>query len=209
VVGFIGGVSGLIGNHTVQVTPELLAPYRGGGGFELLGRSTDNLTKEDFPAVLSTVQGLGLDGLVLLGGSRTNTAAAYLSEYLFANGSSVNVVTTPVDLSNSIKNEFVETAVGFDTACKVAGQIAGNNATDGASAKKYWYFMRVMGQQHSHSTLEVALQTKPNYVILSEEVRAKNMTLADIVRSIADVVAARAKVRRAYTLVSEDNVITL
>ena len=37
---------------------------------------------------------------------------------------------------SSVKNEFIETAVGFDTATKVAGQIAGNNACDGASAKK-------------------------------------------------------------------------
>jgi 6-phosphofructokinase 1 len=193
-VGFVGGVLGLIGNHSVQITPELLATYRGSGGFELLGRSMDNLAHDAFPHVLATSQALALDGLVLLGGSRTNTIAAYLAEFLLANGSTTTVVTTPVDLSNSVKNEFIETAVGFDTACKVAGQIAGNNATDGASAKKYYYFMRVMGQEYSHSTLEVALLTKPNYVILSEEVRAKNMTLADIVRSIADVIQARATV---------------
>ncbi len=50
-----------------------------------------------------------------------------------------------------------------------------------------------MGQDHSHSTLEVALLTKPNYCILSEEVNAKNLTLADIVRGIADVICARAE----------------
>ena len=42
--------------------------------------------------------------------------------------------------------------------------------------------MRLMGAKPSHSTLEVALLTKPNFVILAEEVKEKNMTLADIVK---------------------------
>ena len=82
--------------------------------------------------------------------------------------------------------------MGFDTFTKVCGQIAGNNASDGKSAKKYYYFMRVMGQDPSHTALEVALQTKPNFVILSEEVTARGMSLTDIVNEIADVVVARA-----------------
>lgn len=39
-----------------------------------------------------------------------------------------------------------ESAVGFDTAVKVYSQLVGNTAIDGASARKYWYFMRLMGQ---------------------------------------------------------------
>ena len=48
--------------------------------------------------------------------------------------------------------------------------------------------MRIMGQSPSHTTLEVALLTKPNYAILSEEVIARKMTLLDVVNSIADVI---------------------
>ena len=110
----------------------------------------------------------------------------------------LQVVCVPVGTSGSFKNAFVETSVGFNTSTKVAGQIIGNNATDGASAKKYYYFMRLMGAKPSHSTLEVALLTKPNFVILAEEVKEKNMTLADIVKAIADMVEARAKTGKNY-----------
>lgn len=41
---------------------------------------------------------------------------------------------------------YKESAVGFDTAVKVYSQLVGNTAIDGASARKYWYFMRLMGQ---------------------------------------------------------------
>jgi 6-phosphofructokinase len=133
-----------------------------------------------------------LDGLVLCGGERTHTVSAYLSEYLISQGCATKVVCVPVGTSGSFKNAFVETTVGFNSSTKVAGQIVGNNATDGASAKKYYYFMRLMGAKPSHSTLEVALLTHPNFVILAEEVKERNMTLADIVKSIADMVQARA-----------------
>jgi 6-phosphofructokinase len=60
---------------------------------------------------------------------------------------------------------------------QVYSQLAGNTAIDGASARKYWYFMRLMGQSPSHIALETALQTHPNVVLLAEEVAAKRWSL--------------------------------
>ena len=198
-LGFVGGTVGLLENHTVEITKEKLAAYRGSGGFELLGRSIDATAETSLLEMIAKTCGVHkLDGLLLIGGTRTSTMAAYLSEYLLQIESTTKIITVPVGVSGSLKNEFVETMVGFNTACRVAGQIVGNNATDGASAKKYYYFMRLMGEKPSHSTLEVALETKPNYVILGEEVDRQNMTLVDIVRTIADMVEARASVGKNY-----------
>ena len=175
--GFIGGTLGLVGNHGVTITADHLLAYRGGGGSELLCRSIENIDSLDFSGIAATCTARQLDGLVLVGGARTNTVAAYLAEYLLESGCTTKVITTPVDCTGAFRNEFVETTVGFNTCSRVAGQIVGNNATDGASAKKYYYFMRLLGSSPSHSTLEVALITKPNFVILAEEVAARNMTL--------------------------------
>ena len=76
--------------------------------------------------------------------------------------------------------------------------VTGNNATDGASSKKYYQFQRLMGQEPSHLALEVALASKPNYTILAEEVEANNITLAGIVKNIADMVEARARKGKHY-----------
>jgi diphosphate--fructose-6-phosphate 1-phosphotransferase len=176
-VGFIGGTVGLVGNHGITITADQLTAYRGGGGSELLCRSIENIDSLDFAGIGSTCSARGLDGLVLVGGARTNTVAAYLAEFLVNSKCATKIITTPVDCTGAFRNEFVETTVGFNTCTKVAGQIVGNNATDGASAKKYYYFMRLLGSSPSHSTLEVALITKPNFVILAEEVVAHNMTL--------------------------------
>ncbi len=61
------------------------------------------------------------------------------------------------------------------------------------SAKKYYHFIKLMGRSASHIALECALQTQPNICIISEEVEANDMTLAQIVDQIAGVVAARAE----------------
>ena len=195
-IGFVGGIDGLVANYSTTLTAEVLEMSRGKGGNELLGRSREYLDVSEYSKVKSTCEINGLDGLVLIGGARTATITGDLSEYF--SSSKLTVVCVPADPISSLKNEFVETTIGFDTTSKIAGQIVGNNATDGASAKKYYYFMRLIGQEPSHISLEVGLATNSNYILLSEEAKAKNMTLADIVRSIADVIVARANAGKNY-----------
>jgi pyrophosphate--fructose-6-phosphate 1-phosphotransferase len=50
-----------------------------------------------------------------------------------------------------------------------------------------------MGRSASHIGLECALQTQPNICLISEEVLARQMTLAQVVSEMTDVVEARAK----------------
>jgi hypothetical protein len=51
------------------------------------------------------------------------------------------------------------------------------------------------------SILEIAFLTKPNFVLLSEEVKEEKMTIVHIVRAIADVVEDRATVGKNYGIV--------
>jgi len=199
-IGFVGGTEGLFAGHSITITSEVIANYRGQGGFDLLGRSVDRLQGEQsYQAVTRVCQSKQLDGLVLLGGSKTSTDAAYFAEYLRQeNVIKTTIVCVPLTITGSIQNQFVEATVGFDTASKLTAQIVGNNQTDGASAKKYYYFQRLMGQEPSHLALEVALATKPNFTLIAEEIEKNNDTLADIVKSIADMVEERANQGKNY-----------
>lgn len=194
VLGVVGGTVGLFEQSTVEITDDLLDAYRNQGGFDLLGRSRDSIrTEAEMAKARASCEALDLDGLLLIGGNTTATDAAFLAEYFHANGVKTNVVGVPCTISGGMKNNFVESAVGFDTAVKVYSQLVGNTAIDGASARKYWYFMRLMGQDPSHIALEVAMQTHPNMVLLAEDVRAKRWSLHDIVKEISDVVQARSE----------------
>lgn len=87
----------------------------------------------------------------------------------------------------------MEASFGFDTACKCYASLIGNLNTDASSARKYYYFVRVMGRSPSQIALECALQSQPTMCLIGEEFENERKTLKEVVNEIADVVAARAK----------------
>jgi len=192
VLGFVGGTKGLFAGEHVVVTADFLQGYLNSGGCDLLGRSEEKIRDlNEQEAALQTCKKLNLTGLILLGGTRIATDAAYLTEFFKANNCSTAVIACPCSISGSVKNQFVEAAVGFDSTVKSYSQLVGNLSIDGASARKYWYFMRVMGSSPSHTVLEMALQSNPNKILLSEEVEQKRHSLQDVVNELADLVAVR------------------
>ena len=111
------------------------------------------------------------------------------------------IVVVPCDYSRDLKNNFVETTVGFDTYCRTVSALIGNISTDSRSAAKYYHFIRLLGRSPSHVVLEAALQSHPNYAIISEEVAAKRLTLLQVVSKIADVICERARNGQNYGVV--------
>uniref|UniRef100_A0A0D9XC75 Phosphofructokinase domain-containing protein n=1 Tax=Leersia perrieri TaxID=77586 RepID=A0A0D9XC75_9ORYZ len=165
-LGFTGGTEGLFANQTLEITDDLLSSYKNQGGFDFLGRTVDQIhTTEQVNAAMSTCCDLDLDGLVLIGGVTSNSDAAQLAETFANHNCKTKVVGVPVSLNGDLKNQFVETTVGFDTVCKVNSQLISNVCLDAISAGK---------------------------VILGEEVAFSKLTLMEIVSKICDGVQARA-----------------
>ncbi|KAK8450976.1 hypothetical protein SEVIR_6G130600v4 [Setaria viridis] len=192
--GFVGGTEGLFANKTLEITDDVLASYKNQGGFDLLGRSIDQIrTTKQVSSAMATCRSLNLDGLVIIGGVTSNSDAAQLAETLIQNNCKTKVVGVPVSLNGDLKNQFVETTVGFDTVCKVNSQLVSNVCLDAISAGKYYYFVRLMGRKASHVAFECALQSHPNMLILGEEVTLSKLTLMEIINKICDGVQARAE----------------
>ncbi|CAM0912080.1 unnamed protein product [Alopecurus aequalis] len=193
-IGFLGGTDGLFAQKTLEITDEVISSYKNQGGYDMLGRTRDQIrTTEQVKAAMTTCQALKLDALVIIGGVTSNTDAAQLAETFAELKCSTKVVGVPVTLNGDLKNQFVETTVGFDTICKVNSQLISNVCTDALSAEKYYYFIRLMGRKASHVALECALQSHPNMVLLGEEVAASKLTISDITNQICDAVQARAE----------------
>uniref|UniRef100_A0A453PEE4 Phosphofructokinase domain-containing protein n=1 Tax=Aegilops tauschii subsp. strangulata TaxID=200361 RepID=A0A453PEE4_AEGTS len=188
------GTDGLLAQKTLEITNEVLSSYKNQGGYDMLGRTKDQIrTTEQVNGAMATCQALKLDALVIIGGVTSNTDAAQLAETFAEAKCATKVVGVPVTLNGDLKNQFVETTVGFDTICKVNSQLISNMCTDALSAEKYYYFIRMMGRKASHVALECALQSHPNMVILGEEVAASKLTIFDITKQICDAVQARAE----------------
>jgi len=191
--GFILGPGGLVDHNYMELTADIIDEYRNTGGFDIIGSGRTKLEKEEqFEKGYEILKELGIKALVIIGGDDSNTNACVLAEYYAAKQSGVQVIGCPKTIDGDLKNEMIETSFGFDTACKVYSEVIGNIQRDCNSARKYWHFIKLMGRSASHIALECALQTQPNICIISEEVESKDMSLDDIVTSIAQVVAARA-----------------
>lgn len=192
--GFLMGPSGFINHQYMELTAGIIKEYRNTGGFDIIGSGRTKLEKpEQFDEGLKILKELNIKALVIIGGDDSNTNAAVLAEYYKNIGADVQVIGVPKTIDGDLKNEWIETSFGFDTACKVYSEVIGNIQRDCNSAKKYYHFIKLMGRSASHIALECALETQPNICLISEEVLAKRMTLDNIVSYICYVIAERAK----------------
>lgn len=192
--GFKGGPSGIIEGDYVEITSDFIDAYRNTGGFDIIGSGRTKLeTEEQFNKSLAVCKKLGISAVVIIGGDDSNTNAALMAEYYKSKGEAIQVIGCPKTIDGDLKNEHIETSFGFDTATKVYSELIGNIERDANSAKKYYHFIKLMGRSASHICLECALQTQPNWAIISEEVEKEQKTLTQVVDEIVDIVVKRAE----------------
>ncbi|MDR1895079.1 MAG: diphosphate--fructose-6-phosphate 1-phosphotransferase [Spirochaetales bacterium] len=190
--GFLGGPEGIITGRFIEITQDYLNQYRNTGGFDIIGSGRTKLeTPEQFEKALAVLKENGIGGLVIIGGDDSNTNAALLAEYSENKKAGIRIVGVPKTIDGDLKNKYIESPFGFDSATKTYAELIGNIMRDAKSAKKYWHFIRLMGRSASHIALECALQTHPNYAIISEEVQERHKTLSDIVIDISDIIMRR------------------
>jgi len=178
----------------MELTVGYIKDFRNTGGFDIIGSGRTKLEHpEQFDKGLKILKELNIKALVIIGGDDSNTNAAVLAEYYKNIGADVQVIGVPKTIDGDLKNKWIETSFGFDTACKVYSEVIGNIQRDCNSAKKYYHFIKLMGRSASHIALECALETQPNICLISEEILAKRMTLDNIVNYICYVISERAK----------------
>ena len=193
-LGFLKGPGGILENKTIEITPGYLDEYRNTGGFDIIGSGRTKIESDDqFATAMAVCTELELDALVVIGGDDSNTNAALLAEYFLAHDSPIRVIGVPKTIDGDLKNEQIEVSFGFDTATRTYAELIGNIERDAASARKYWHFIKLMGRSATHIALECALQTQPNFCIISEEVAEKRQTLSSIVDEISETVKRRSE----------------
>jgi len=191
--GFIGGPDGLLKNSFNELDSEIVNDYRNTGGFDIIGSGRTKIEDEaSYDKVIANCLQNNINAIVIVGGDDSNTNACVLAEYFIEKKAGIQVIGCPKTIDGDLKNDYIETSFGFDTACKVYSELIGNIQRDANSAKKYWHFIKLMGRSASHISLECALKTQPNVAIISEEIEKYKLTLNKIVGQIAEVVKKRA-----------------
>lgn len=200
--GFLNGPSGILKKEAIELTAQFLQPFRNSGGFDMIGSGRTKIeTPEQFAQAAAVAKELKLNGLVIIGGDDSNTNAALLAEYFLKEGMETSVIGVPKTIDGDLKNEEIEISFGFDTATKTYSEIIGNILRDSLSAKKYYFFIKLMGRSASHIALECALQTHPNMTLIGEEVFQKKKTLKSLTNEIADMICKRADAGKNYGVI--------
>ncbi|NCF71208.1 MAG: diphosphate--fructose-6-phosphate 1-phosphotransferase [Chlamydiales bacterium] len=200
--GFLNGPGGICKGESIEITSEYMKEYLNQGGFDMIGSGrTKIVTQKQMQEALDSVKQLGLDALVIIGGDDSNTNAMFLAHYFEQQKQATKVFGIPKTIDGDLRGEGIEMSFGFDTACKTYSEMIGNIMKDVLSAKKYYHFIRLMGRNASHITLECALQTAPNLALLSEEIYAKKLTLKDVVNQLVLLVERRASIGKNYGVV--------
>jgi diphosphate-dependent phosphofructokinase len=200
--GFLNGPGGICKSETIEITKDVVKDYLNQGGFDLIGSGrTKIVTQKQMQEAVESVKKLELEALVVIGGDDSNTNAMFLAHYFKKQGQKTKVFGVPKTIDGDLRNEDIEMSFGFDTACKVYSDLIGNIMKDVLSAKKYYHFIRLMGRNASHITLECALQTHPNLTLLSEEIFSNRSTLKQVVQSIANLVEKRAEKNKNYGVI--------
>lgn len=200
--GFIQGPLGLTRGLYKHLDISVIYDYYNVGGFDMLSSSREKIkTKGQKNAILKTVKQLKLDGLLIIGGNNSNTDTAMLADYFLEHHCHVPVIGVPKTIDGDLKNQWIETSLGFHTSCRIYSEMIGNLGKDVLSTKKYHHFIRLMGNRSSYTSLECGLQTLPNITLISEVVAQHIFSINQLAISIAQQLIRRYKTGKNYSLV--------
>jgi len=199
--GVRSGPKGLLNGDLFEITARHTEQILNSGGFDFLGSDRTKIkTKEQIELVRAVVKRFVLDGIIIIGGDDSNTNAAFLAENLIDLNCALIGVPKTIDGDLQVKN-LLPISFGFDTATKIYSELVGNILQDTPSSRKYWHFVKLMGRSASHVALEVALQTKATYTLISEEIEEEKWTLNDITTHIGLTILKRAATGANYGVV--------
>ena len=200
--GFIGGSKGIYTNAFIEIDEKLMEQYRNQGGFDMICSGRNKIeTPEEFEKSLLYCSTLKLDGMVVVGGDDSNTNACFLAEYFSKNKSSIKVVGVPKTIDGDLKNEWIETSFGFDTATKIYSEMIGNICIDALSSKQCYHFIKLMGRNASHVAMECCLSTQANWVLIGEEIEQKNQSFKEVVSDLSDIICKRSNEGKNYGVI--------
>lgn len=154
--------------------------FRGGS---ILGTSRANPTKDPqlLERAVATLEGLGVDGLVTIGGDDTAFSAMKISETAAGR---IRVVHVPKTIDNDLTLPPNIDTFGFQTARHLGAQIVENLMIDAATTAR-WYLLIAMGRKAGHLALGIGKSAGATLTLIPEEFPKERIRL----RELADILA--------------------
>lgn len=191
VLGLQEGFRWIMEGDTNHITPLSIADtsrihFRGGSH---LGISRANPTKDPkhLATALATLQRLGVDKLVTIGGDDTAYSAYRLAT---ASHGELRVVHVPKTIDNDLDLPHDICTFGYQTARAIGVEIVHNLMVDAKTTSR-WYFVIAMGRKAGHLALGIGKAAGATLTLIPEEFTGENARLKSIVDTLVGAIIKR------------------
>jgi 6-phosphofructokinase 1 len=191
VLGVHDGFRWLMAGDTSHLTPLTIADtsrihFRGGSH---LGISRANPTKDpkSLEVTLATLQKVGVDKLITIGGDDTAFSAYKLAA---ASQGALRVVHVPKTIDNDLDLPHDICTFGYQTARAVGVGVVHNLMVDAKTTSR-WYLVIAMGRKAGHLALGIGKAAGATLTLIPEEFQGEQARLSTIVDTLVGAIIKR------------------
>ena len=198
VLGLVDGFSWLMkgdSSHSFELRIAQVSRIHLLGG-SILQTSRANPTKkpEDLARVVATLEQLGVDHLITIGGDDTAFSARRVSEQAAGR---IRVAHVPKTIDNDLPLPGGIPTFGFETAREQATRIVSNLAEDARTSQR-WFFVVMMGRTAGHLALGAAKAAGATLALIPEEFPPGRIRLETVVRLLEGAIVKRLSMGRGH-----------
>jgi 6-phosphofructokinase 1 len=198
VLGIPSGFEGLMAGDTKSVRElhigEVSRIHLLGGSVLQTSRANPTQRPEDLARVVGSLEALGVDHLITIGGDGTCHSARRVSEQ--ARGR-IRVAHVPKTIDNDLPLPPGIPTFGFETARAEAARILSHLMEDARTTAR-WYVVVVQGRSAGHLALGAANAAGATLALIAEEFPGGHIPLARVASNIEAAVVKRMAVGRPY-----------
>jgi 6-phosphofructokinase 1 len=175
-------------SHVLPLTEEVVAGIHLRGG-SILHTSRANPTKkpEHLATCVRSLDALGIDHLVTIGGDDTATSASKIAA---AAGGRIRVAHVPKTIDNDLPLPAGIPTFGFETAREHATAVVERLIEDCRTTKR-WFFVVMMGRSAGHLALGAGKAAGAPVMLIPEEFSRRPIQLDDVVRTLEGAIVRR------------------
>lgn len=184
-------------SHSEELTAEAVSLIHLRGG-SVLKTSRANPTREPghLEMVVKSLESLGVDHLITIGGDDTSHSARRVAECA---GDRIRVVHVPKTIDNDLPLPPGIPTFGFETARSRAAETLTALMEDARTSPR-WYFVVIMGRQAGYLAMGAGKSAGATVTLIPEEFGAGPIRLDAVVRSLEGTILKRAAMGRPYGL---------
>jgi len=191
VIGILDGFRWLMEGSVEHVTelqiPDVSRIHLAGGSILRTSRANPTKSGEALANVVKSLDALGVDRLITIGGDDTAFSARRVAELA---GGRIRVVHVPKTIDNDLPLPQGIPTFGFETARELAADVVTRMLEDARTTGR-WYFVIVMGRKAGHLALGAAKAAGATLCLIPEDFPAGPIRLDHVARILEGSVVKR------------------